>query len=212
MRSVFAVMVLGCLAACQSAYFGASENFGFYAQDVLADRVEASKEAQRQAKDSFQAAADYLPAIIHYAGGDLKEIYLETYRHYSLAKSDAKLVRERVQDVENVAEDLFQEWVDKIKGYSDLSLQASNQRRLYKTRRLFASTMEAMQRSTRRIDPVMESYKENVINLRNNLNVQGVTNVRFEFEAIERDMHDLIDDMQRSITSSEEFVKNMREG
>lgn len=210
MRSIFVLSLFLTLAACQSAYYGAAEKFGVHKRDILVDRVEASRDAQGEARETFQTALDQLTTLIDYDGGDLEKNYKETAATYKRAKSAAKTVRERVAAVENVADALFEEWEAEIEDYSSASLKASSQRRLYETRERYARTLEAMQTATRKMEPVLTSLSDNVLYLKHNLNARAVSAVRVEFESIERDIRVLIEDMRRSIASSEEFIKRMQ--
>ncbi|MFN2288829.1 MAG: DUF2959 domain-containing protein [Chromatocurvus sp.] len=210
MRSIIALSLLLTLAACQSAYYGAAEKFGVHKRDILVDRVEASRDAQGEAQESFQSALDQLTALTDYDGGDLEKIYKETDANYKRAESAAETVRERVAAVENVADALFEEWEAEIEHYSSASLKASSQRKLYETRERYARTLEAMQTATRKMDPVLTSLNDNVLYLKHNLNARAVSAIRVEFESIERDIRALIEEMRRSIASSEDFINNMQ--
>lgn len=210
MRSVIALGLVLSLAGCQSAYYGAAEKFGIHKRDILVDRVEQSRDAQGEAQETFQSALDQLTALIDHDGGDLEKIYRETERNYTRAESAATTVRERVRAVENVADALFDEWEAEIEEYSSASLKASSQRKLYETRERYASMIETMRAATRKMDPVLTSLKDNVLYLKHNLNARAVSAIRVEFEGIERDIRSLIDDMQRSIASSEAFIQSMQ--
>lgn len=210
MRSIIALGLVLSLAACQSAYYGAAEKFGIHKRDILVDRVEDSRDAQGEAQESFQTALEQLTALIDYDGGDLEKIYKQTESNYSRSEAAAKNVRERVTAVENVADALFEEWEAEIEEYSSASLKASSQRKLHETRERYARTIEAMRESTRKMDPVLTSLKDNVLYLKHNLNARAVSAIRVEFETIERDIRVLIADMQRSIASSEEFIRSMQ--
>ena len=85
MRSIFAFSLLLTLVACQSAYYGAAEKFGVHKRDILVDRVEASRDAQGEAQETFQTALDQLTTLIDYDGGDLEKIYKETAANYKRA-------------------------------------------------------------------------------------------------------------------------------
>lgn len=209
-RSLAAVGVLLSLMACQSAYYGAAEKFGVHKRDILVDRVESSRDAQDKARETFQSALDPLMELIDYDGGDLEQIYRDTERNYNRAESAAKTVRDRVRAVENVAEALFEEWEKEIKEYTSESLKASSQSKLHETRERYALTVEAMRMSRDRMNPVLSSLKDNVLYLKHNLNPRAVSSVRVEFENIERDVRALIEEMQRSIDSSDSFIQSMR--
>ena len=210
MRILLALGLLLSLGACQSAYYGAAEKMGVHKRDILVDRVESSRDAQGEAQETFESALEQLSALIDYDGGDLEDIYSKTNRNYERAESAAEEVRDRVSAVEDVAEALFEEWENEIEQYSNASLKASSQRKLYETRERYAGMIETMRKATRKMDPVLTSLKDNVLYLKHNLNARAVSAVRVEFESIERDIRALIADMQQSIASSEAFIESMQ--
>lgn len=136
--------------------------------------MEASRDAQGEAQETFQSALEQLVALIEYDIGDLEKIYRETERNYTRSESAATDVRDRVQAVEDIAETLFEEWETEIEEYGSASLKASSQRKLHETRERYAVTIEAMRASTRKMDPVLASLKDNVLYLKHNLNARGV--------------------------------------
>lgn len=211
MRSLIALGLVLSLAACQSALYSAAEKIGFHKRDILVNRVELSRDAQGEAQETFQSALEQLTALIDYDGGDLEKIYKETDRNYTRAESAADNVRKRVEAVEDVAEALFKEWEAEIKEYGSASLKASSQRKLDATRERYAVTIGTMRASTRKMDPVLASLKDNVLYLKHNLNAQAVSAIRIEFETIERDIRVLIEDMQRSMASSQAFIDSMQD-
>jgi SMC interacting uncharacterized protein involved in chromosome segregation len=204
------LVLLLSLAACQSAYYGTAEKFGIHKRDILADRGEASRDAQSEARETFQSALEQLSALIDYDGGDLEKIYNRTNSSYERSEAAAEDVRERIAAVENVADALFREWEKEIEEYSNASLKASSQRKLYETRERYADMLQTMQAASRRMDPVLVSLKDNVLYLKHNLNARAVSAVRVEFESVERDIRRLIEDMERSIASSDSFIESMR--
>ncbi len=212
MRSLLAFGLVLSLAACQSALYSAAEKIGFHKRDILVNRVELSRDAQGDAQETFQSALEQLSALIDYDGGDLEKIYKETERNYTRAESAAENVRDRVKAVEDVAQALFEEWEDEIDEYGSASLKASSQRQLDATRERYAETIETMRGSTRRMDPVLASLNDNVLYLKHNLNARAVSAIRVEFETIERDIRVLLEDMQRSIASSQAFIDSMQDG
>ncbi|QIB66704.1 DUF2959 domain-containing protein [Kineobactrum salinum] len=210
MRSIFALGLLLSLAGCQSAYYGVAEELGFHKRDILVSRVESSKDAQGEAQETFESALEQLTTLINYDGGDLESIYKETQANYDDAEAAAQKVRERVAAVEHVAEALFDEWEDEIDEYSSASLKAESQRKLQETRRRYAGMIDTMQASTRKMDPVLTALNDNVLYLKHNLNARAVAAINVEFAQIERDIRSLIEDMRRSIASSEAFIRSMQ--
>ena len=66
-----------------------------------------------------------------------------------------------------------------------------------------------MRRSEAKMQPVLDSLKDNVLYLKHNLNAQAVAAIRGEFDALKVDIQNLINDMNRSIAESNAFIAQM---
>ena len=126
MRIVFLIVATLLLSACQSAYYGAAEQFGHHKRDILVNRVEASRDAQQDAEEEFQSALEQLTALTNFDGGDLEDVYDDMVAEYEDAVGAADAVTERIDAVDHVANALFEEWRDEIAQYSSARLKADS--------------------------------------------------------------------------------------
>ena len=72
MRTLLLPALALTLAGCQSAYYGAAEQFGIYKRDILVDRVEESRDAQ--------ADAIVAPHALRLEAGVCRELMLQGER------------------------------------------------------------------------------------------------------------------------------------
>lgn len=107
------------LGGCQSLAYKAYESFGFEKRDLLVKRVSAAREAQSDAREQFSTALDRFRALVDVDAGDLEERYDDLNAEYEHSVARAKEVSERVDAVEAVSEDLFDEWNRELGEYSD---------------------------------------------------------------------------------------------
>jgi hypothetical protein len=68
-----------------------------------------------------------------------------------------------------------------------------------------------MRRSEEKMQPVLNSLKDNVLYLKHNLNAQAVAAIRGEFDSLKVDIQNLINDMNRSIADSNAFIEQMNQ-
>jgi ElaB/YqjD/DUF883 family membrane-anchored ribosome-binding protein len=119
-------------------------------------------------------------------------------------------VRERIDDVESVAEDLFKEWEGEIQEYSSAQLRSESQAMLRDTRGRYRELMAAMRRAEASMDPVLESFQDQVLYLKHNLNARAIGALKGELASIERDTERLVQQMQQSIAEADQFIASMK--
>jgi Skp family chaperone for outer membrane proteins len=210
-RSLPIALVL-LLAGCSSAYYGAMEKIGIAKREILADRVEKTREAQKEAKEQFADALQRFLAVTKVDGGDLQKKYDALNSEFQRSESRAKEVRDRIAAVEDVAEALFREWKQELGQYSNASLRSDSQRQLDLTRRRYDSLLSLMKRAAERMDPVLATFRDQVLYLKHNLNARAIASLGGTQRTLEADIARLISDMEASIREAENFIKDLKSG
>ncbi|TMN90782.1 DUF2959 domain-containing protein [Pseudoalteromonas phenolica] len=203
-----AALCLG-LTACQTVYYSAMEKVGVHKREILVDRVEATKESQQTSQQEFQTALERLTTLVNFDGGELQTAYEQLNDDYETSLSAANDVSSNIDKVEDVAEALFDEWQDELTQYSNANLKRESEKKLKQTQRQFSKLLKSMRRSEAKMQPVLDSLKDNVLYLKHNLNAQAVAAIRGEFDALKVDIQNLINDMNRSIAESNAFIAQM---
>ena len=208
--NVLAAALLGLvLGGCQSAVYKAYETFGVEKRDLLVKRVSAAREAQTDAREQFSTALDRFRALVNVEEGELEERYDDLNSEYERSAARAEEVRERVDAVEKVSEDLFDEWNRELGEYSDPKLRRDSERLLRDTQRRYTSLMTAMRRAESTMDPVLRAFNDQVLSLKHNLNARAIGSLRTELASIEKQTAALVEDMDRAIAEANEFIRNM---
>jgi len=102
------------LCGCRSAVYDALETFGVEKRDVLVNRVGAARNAQEAAKEQFASALEQFRSVVDVDATDLERLYDRLNRERQRSESRAGAVRDRIDTVEQVAEDLFDEWENEL--------------------------------------------------------------------------------------------------
>ncbi|MFY8300095.1 DUF2959 domain-containing protein [Pseudoalteromonas sp. SS15] len=205
-----ATLCLG-LSACQTVYYSAMEKVGVHKREILVDRVEATKESQQNSQQEFQSALERLTTLVNFDGGELQTAYEQLNDDYESSLSAASDVSNNIDKVEDVAEALFDEWQDELGQYSNANLKRESEKKLKQTQRQFSKLLKSMRRSEAKMQPVLDSLKDNVLYLKHNLNAQAVAAIRGEFDSLKVDIQNLINDMNRSIADSNAFIEQMNQ-
>src|SRR5687768_13402460 len=145
---ISALLLLGLvLGGCQSVVYKAYEQIGVEKRDLLVKRVSAAREAQSDAREQFSTALDRFRALVKVEDGELEERYDSLNAEYERSVARAEEVRERVDAVEQVSEDLFDEWNRELGEYGDPKLRRDSERLLRDTQRRYTTLMSAMRRA-----------------------------------------------------------------
>ena len=203
------VFVLVLLGGCSSAYYKTMEGLGIEKRDILVDRVEDARDAQGDASEQFASALDQFRATVNFDGGDLEKTYDRLNAEYENSVSEAEEVSNRINAVENVAEDLFREWEQELDQYSRADLRRNSASLLNDTRKRYKQLMATMHRAERSMEPVLEAFSDQVLVLKHNLNARAIGALRNELGSIERDTANLITQMQQAIAEANTFIDSM---
>jgi Skp family chaperone for outer membrane proteins len=198
------------LAGCSGVYYQAMEKIGFAKRDILVDRVENAQKAQTEAKEQFASALEHFLAVTKADGGDLQRKYDALNREFTRSESRAKEVRDRVAAVQDVAEALFREWKQELAQYSNATLRRDSERQLDQTRRRYDALMGLMRRAADRMDPVLATFRDQVLYLKHNLNARAISSLGNTHRELEADISRLISEMETSIREAQNFIKDLK--
>jgi hypothetical protein len=214
MRTFIYAVLIGTsgllLGGCQAAMYQALESVGIEKRDILVDRVEEARDAQTQAKEQFASALDQFRSLVQIEGGELEHTYDRLNAEYERSKGRAEEVTKRIDDVERVAEDLFDEWEDELDEYSNATLRRDSQRLLTDTQRRYGTLIKSMRNAEKSMHPVLNTFQDQVLVLKHNLNAQAIGSLRKELTTIERQTAALIKDMERAIAEANRFIESTK--
>jgi len=197
------------LGGCESTYYAAMEKVGLEKRDILVDRVEDARDAQEDAQEQFTTALERYSALVDYDGGELQSVYEDLNDEYEDSEAAAERVRGRIDAIEDVAGDLFDEWEDELAQYSSASLRRDSEAKLRDTRRRYDQLIAAMRRAETRMDPVLDALRDNVLYLKHNLNASAIGALQGELGSIRADVDRLVAEMNTAIAESNAFLATL---
>jgi len=204
------LMVLLLLAGCSTAYYGAMEKIGIHKREILVDRVEDAKESQQEAQKQFTSALEQLTSLTKFDGGKLATAYEGTKDAYDESEAAAQEVSERIDDIEDVAEALFQEWEGELEQYTSTKLKADSRQKLRQTQSEYKQLITSMERAESKMTPVLNTLRDNMLYLKHNLNAQAVAGLQGEFGKLKVDINDLLQEMNVAIAQSDQFIAKLK--
>lgn len=205
---VFSLLVGGC----SGTYYTAMEKIGVHKRDILVDRVEQARDSQADAQEQFKSALEEFESVINLKESDLKIAYDRVNSAYERSDQAAVEVSERIKKVEGVAEALFDEWKQELELYQNHELRRSSQAQLTQTRSRYRSMLAVMHKAEKSMTPVLNTFRDNVLFLKHNLNAQAIGSLQYEFRDLEQRINRLIKEMNMAIESSNNFINELSKG
>ena len=199
------------LTGCQSAYYSAMDQVGYHKRDIMVDRVEDAKESQQDAQKEFTSALKALSSLTHFSGGDLEDMYNKINDKYQDSEKAAQNVTDRIAAIEDVSDALFEEWQTELDLYTNNSLRRSSEQKLRETKSSYQTMLSAMKRAEKKMDPVLNTLRDNILYLKHNLNASAVVSLQGEFMSLEKDIAYAIKQMNAAIAESDKFLAQLNQ-
>ncbi|MCG9639620.1 MULTISPECIES: DUF2959 domain-containing protein [Vibrio] len=205
------VLSIFTLTGCQSAYYSAMEQVGYHKRDIMVDRVEDAKESQQDAQEEFTSALEALSSLTNFSGGDLEDMYNQINDKYQDSEKAAQNVSDRIAAIEDVSDALFEEWQGELDLYTSDSLRRSSEQKLRETQSSYKTMLSAMKRAEKKMDPVLNTLRDNTLYLKHNLNASAVGSLQGEFMSLEKDIAYAIKQMNAAIAESDKFLAQLNQ-
>jgi len=203
----FIVLLLsGC---ANNVYYAGMEKVGFHKRDIMVDRVEKVQESQKEAQEEFKSALEKFGSLVTIKDSDLKSAYENFNDEYEDVTEVAEDLSTRIDKLEDVSESLFEEWEEELSLYKNQKLKAQSQRNLRDTQAKYKTMMKGMRNSEKSMQPILATFRDNVLILKHSLNAQAIGALEGEFSNLKKEISSLISKMNQSIKASDTFIKEM---
>ena len=130
MKKLLLISALTAFVGCQTACYSTMEQFGVEKRDILLDRIEQAQSAQEDGQEQFRSALEQFSAVVNFDGGELQQVYDRLNTEFEDSEAAATEIRNRIDAVESVSEDLFNEWSAELEQYTNQSLRRDSERQL----------------------------------------------------------------------------------
>ena len=186
------------------------EFFGQEKRDILVNRVDDARDSQEEAKEQFASALDRFRSLMQFDGGDLEEIYDRLSAEKERSDRRAADVTEQIDEVEDVANALFEEWEEELQQYGDPELRRASEDQLRQTKNEYGKMIRAMQRAESKMEPVLVAFNDQVLFLKHNLNARAIASLENTAAELQTEVTNLIAEMEASIDEANRFIDSMR--
>ena len=212
LRCFALLMLAAALGApgCASTGIAIREQLGFPKREQLVSRVQDARDEQEKAKAQFATTLDEFQAITGFEGGDMEALYRRLQREQERSEARAEDVRDRIDDVERVAEALFSEWEEELDEYQSTELRRASEDQLDRTRDRYDQLLAAMQRVEASMEPVLQAFADQTLFLKHNLNARAIASLEGTVAGLTDEVAQLIDQMEASIAEANIFIEELQ--
>ncbi|WP_434138365.1 DUF2959 domain-containing protein [Photobacterium leiognathi] len=204
------LLSVSLLSGCQSAYYSAMEQVGVHKRDIMVDRVEDANAAQQNAQKQFTSALEGLKALNNFHGSELEAAYNGVNDQYKDSEAAVNKVKDRIAAIEDVADALFEEWNDELALYKSATLKRDSANKLRATKAQYQKMLAAMKRAEQKMEPVLDTLRDNTLYLKHNLNAAAIGSLQGEFNSLQREIQQAIRDMNSAIAESNRFIGHLK--
>ena len=207
MRSVLFFALL--LTGCTSLYYNAMEKIGKEKRDILVQRILAGKKDQEKAKEQIKTTLEAFQELTGFEGGDLEKTYKKLNGEFEEAEKRANDVSGRIKSIDQVGSDLFREWNQELATIKDTTLHARSQQLLRGTRTRHQQYLQRMKQTERKMLPVLQGFRDQVLFLKHNLNAKAIGSLKTTAAKMDGDVTALVADIEGSIKEADAFIQTL---
>jgi len=205
----FLVLSLSACGTTQNIKYSALEKVGIHKRDILVDRIKDTSNAQEKTKEEFKSAYQELSSLVNVQDSGLEKKYNKLKDAVESSEDRTQDLKNRIAKVNEVANDLFNEWQQELNEYQSANLRAISAKNLNTTKQRYAFIYRKMQDSYAKVIPVLNVLQDNTLYLKHNLNARAVSGLSSEVLSVENKVAELIRQMEASINESNTFINEM---
>lgn len=180
-------------------------------RDVLVDRVEDARDSQHEAAEQFQDALSQFKAVVDMPETELERQYKQLNKAYEKSADVAGEISTRIDRVVKASNRLLEEWRVELKDYNDPQLRRLAEAQFDQTRDNAKRLIASMRQIEASMQPVLNTFRDQVLYLKHNLNLSAIASLEGEAVNIEQEVDSLILEMNRSIAEADAFINAMLE-
>lgn len=208
--SIIIQLQLLMLLGCSSIYYNFWEKLGKEKRDLLRSNAISAAEEQEQVQQQFKDTLERIKKEYKFEGGQLEQTYELLKTDYEVAEAKSNELRERVEKVKEIGNDLFAEWQEEAGQINNRRLRQDSLKKRKETITKFDQMVKSMNLVESSLQPVLNKFHDQVLYLKHNLNAQALGALKTEFTSIEQEIRNLIKDIEKSSYYADKFINELR--
>jgi outer membrane murein-binding lipoprotein Lpp len=172
------VLLTLLLSGCSATYYKTMRTLGKEKRDILVSRIKDAKKEQDETKEKLKTTMESFQELTGFQGGNLEKAYKKLNSDYESANSQANKLHDRIDSIDKVSNDLFNEWQGEINQMGNAKLKAQSATLLKNAKVQQAAYMRAMRKTESQIAPVLTAFHDQVLFLKHNLNSRAIGSLK----------------------------------
>ena len=197
------------LLGCTSTYYKAMQTLGKEKRDILVQRVKDSKKDQEQTKEQLKTTMETFQELAGFKGGDLEKSYKKLNGEYERAEGQANKLRDRINSIDKVSDDLFSEWQKEIDQMGNATLKNRSAAMLRDAKDREGAYMKAMRKTETQMTPVLRAFHDQVLFLKHNLNARAIGSLKGTAASINTDVSSVMKSIDNSMQEADKLIASL---
>lgn len=197
------------LLGCTSTYYKAMQTLGKEKRDILVQRVKDSKKDQERTKEQLKTTMETFQELTGFKGGDLEKSYKKLNGEYERADGQANKLRDRINSIDKVSDDLFSEWQKEIDQMGNATLKTRSTAMLRDAKEREGAYMKAMRKTEIQMTPVLRAFHDQVLFLKHNLNARAIGSLKGTAASINTDVSSVMKSIDNSMQEADKLIASL---
>lgn len=189
--------------------YSAYELVGVEKRDLFKKEIKQVKETQEETGEEFEDALTALKRLYDFDGGDLEDRYDELNQAYESSQRSSQEVSSSIKRLENVAQDLFDEWKKELESIETTSLKEKSRSKLKETQSRFSALSKQLHKAEAKMAPVLSKLRDQTLYVKHNLNAKAISSLKTEGDKIKVEIDQLLIEMKKSVAEADEVIETL---
>jgi chromosome segregation ATPase len=209
LKIILTALFLTTSVGCTTVYYNFWEMFGQEKRDLLKSNISDAKDDQTEVEEQIKDTLKRIRTEYKFDGGSLEVTYDRLKKDYDQSKARADTLSDRIDKVEEIAGDLFEEWEDEADEITNKNYRRDSLAKRQETMARFATMLKSMRSVEKKLEPILVKFNDQVLYLKHNLNAKALGAFKTEFLSIESEIDTLIQSMNQSSKAADQFISQM---
>lgn len=197
------------LGSCQSMYYSTMSRFGVDKRDILVERTEKAGESMAQLAASIQTMASAYRETINAQGAGLPELHEGFTNSYGNAEDATEDFHESIEDMQSVADALFEHWKDETEEIMDSQLRRESLDNFGMVQASYTKLVRTMRNVETALEPLMTRFHDHVVFLRLNLHRLALASLQENQDALFAEVTGLDKLLQSAMEETRAFAERI---
>ena len=198
------------ISSCQTtSYYKTKGWFGAEKRELLVDSVEGVRNSLQENVKVFKTAITGINVVINVKDEKMEERHEQLKNDYGNCEAEAGNVRSRIDTMETISGDFFDQWMEEMQLYSNESFRNASRDKYNKVRKKYTKLVQNLRKVEVKLEPALNGFRDQVLFLKHNINAQSVASLEDELVTVEAEIDALIRNLVEAIKEADDFISSM---